>query len=212
MNEECKFKLELDDDGDWNFLLFMLGHKMPKCQYISLRSVPDDSFEVKQFLFNSFPDWVRDFNFNFSSGRKDITYYQKALVHIFPKVGQELNLYHLKINNKQLAELLCANKNNINWIGFIECKLSHHFDFGRNLNGANFKGLSLSGSKFSHSNDWENHPERFSNLIQALSRVDSLRQSMDRIWLSDSGLEEEFVRMILDNNGLGEVEIKRHSV
>lgn len=161
---------------------------------------------------NSFPEATRDFNFNFRSNRKDIDYYQKALENIFPKVTMELNLYNFKINNIQLGKLLIANKNGINWIGFIECKFENHIDFGDRIDGANFKGLSLSGSKFTNSNDWEHHPERFSNLIQALSKVRTVRESMDRIWLVDSGLEEDWIRNILDNHGLRNVEIKRHSV
>jgi len=212
INEEWKFKMVLNEEKDWKFFKFLLGHKMPNWKYLSLRAVPERSIEVKQFLLNSFPDWVRDFNFNFMSEKKDVAYYLEGLEHVFPKIEMELNLYHLKISNKELWKLLQANKNRINWIGFIECQLCHHFDFGRDLEGANFKGLSLSGSKFPDSNDWENHPERFSNLIQALGKVQSVREGMDRIWLSESGLEEEFVRNILDNHGLDRVEIKKHSL
>ncbi|CAI2368625.1 unnamed protein product [Moneuplotes crassus] len=212
IGEDFKLVLNMDQEKDWKFLKFLLGHKIPNCKYLSLRAIPERKLEVKQFLYNSFPDLVRDLNFNFMSNRKDITFYQKSLEHIFPKVGQELNLYHLIISNQQLCRLLMANTNSIMWIGFIECKLPDQFDFGNKINGANFRGLSLSGSKYQTSNHWENHPERFRYLIEALSRVNSVRQSMDRIWLVDSGIELASIRNTLDSNGFENVEIKRHSI
>ncbi|CAI2364307.1 unnamed protein product [Moneuplotes crassus] len=79
--------------------------------------------------------------------------------------------------------------------------------FPDSMENSNIRSLDFSFSGDSAHGDWGKDSSCFSNLMAGLAQVDTLRENLQTVFMCYCGMEEEEIKEILENCGLGNVYI-----
>ncbi|CAI2374143.1 unnamed protein product [Moneuplotes crassus] len=101
------------------------------------------------------------------------------LSRISCKVTKIVTLFQCKISQKYFANLLCAFRH-VKCINLNGCKLlySPKLSLENALKGCKIESISISGCSGIRTNNWEDHPERFYDLIDLFSTSEDLKKSL----------------------------------
>lgn len=88
--------------------------------------MPRESEEVKDFIYNSYPDNTQVMFFNNDSSFKEIDYYLNVMIETAPKVELTANIYYFLIDGIQFGQVLSAFKHVTDEIIFSSCKIVLH--------------------------------------------------------------------------------------
>jgi len=80
--------------------------------------------------------------------------------------------------------------------------------FGHKLNGAKFKTLDFSSSGKGSRSDWKANPDKFRNIIKALSVVPDVKSNLEQINVSYCEISKSEVEQILIDENLPNITIK----
>ena len=85
----------------------------------------------------------------------------------------------------------------------LDCK----FDFGDQLDSSNIQFFEISYSGNKDNGDWAVYPERFENLLEAISNSLPLRNSLKTLYIYDCGVSREKAEQVCKKDGLNELKI-----
>jgi hypothetical protein len=128
------------------------------------------------------------------------------LMQILPKVRKEIYFNNFQFSKSMLETVIIASSQTERLV-FDSCFFSVKggFDFS----GINYKTkyISFYNSKNEEVfNKWSKHPERFENIIKAISEC-GLSKSLETIDVKESGIEVPQAKAILAKHGVGHIEV-----
>ncbi|CAI2369923.1 unnamed protein product [Moneuplotes crassus] len=199
---------------DVEFMESMGDHIIPNYSGLCVDKINCQIPLVKKFIISSFPEEVDRFHLNFQGKLIDCEQISDLIIHTSFTGISELYLYSLKINQPQLQMLLHVICKNQKLLCLCYCKLSLDTvpALQHCLSGSKLQKLNLSYCGAPEYDDWGNHPERFFNLIEALSQCTDFKNDFKRIKLNKCGMTKQNVRKTLDKFGFQSIDILSHSV
>ncbi|CAI2359365.1 unnamed protein product [Moneuplotes crassus] len=204
---DCKSKQDVE------FMEAIKCQILPNLNDFRIDKIDLNLLFAKEFILSSFPQKVLRFHLNWEGEIIDIESMNEIIMYINLRIAEELHLYNFQIDQFQLKILLQAVCRNKISLGLSDCALK--FDSVPNLqycferSKINFIYLNYCGSP--ERCDWGNHPERFSNLIEALGQSEEMKQQLKTIYLSECKMPKESVRETLDKFCFDSVEIGNYS-
>ncbi|CAI2368760.1 unnamed protein product [Moneuplotes crassus] len=206
--------LSCGSECDVEFMESMGDHIIPNYKSLRIDKISCQISLAKKFIISSFPERVDKFHFNVKGKLIDCEQISDLIIHTSFTGLSELCLYSLKINQPQLQMLLqviCKNQTFLG-LGYSKLSLDSVPALQHCLSGSKLKILELFYCGGSECNDWGKYPERFSNLIRALSQSVDFKKNFQQIRLEKCGMTKQHVRETLDKFGFQSIDILSHSV
>ena len=85
----------------------------------------------------------------------------------------------------------------------LDCK----FDFGDQLDSSSIQNFDVYSCGDKDNGDWVAHPERFENLLEAISSSVALRNSLKTLYIGGCGVSKEKAEQVRKKYGLNELKI-----
>ncbi|CAI2369801.1 unnamed protein product [Moneuplotes crassus] len=209
-----KLILDCYKPQDINFMQCMGDNILPNFNHLSIRRIDENLNLVNNFVLSSFPQNVKGFSLNTNGKLIDCEPVMNLIIHTSSSVLQSMYLSNFIISQSQLKTLLQTTCKNQSELHFLHCQMM--LDSVPNLNyclrGSKIKALNFSNCGPSGYCDFENHPERFENLINALSQSSDFKKNFSAICLSRCGMAKLYVEDTLKKFEFQEVTIEKHSV
>ena len=182
--------------------------KLPPLRYYELNYIPEDSIEVKDFMRNSITNLDSYFFNLISNSQICINNYLECLKEIATKTTRTFCVCNSYITTNEFIEIVCSSKNTMN-VHFRDDTifLDEEFDFGNTMERWKIKYLGFFLSGESKRSDWVSHPNRFENLISAISRCLPLRKSWKVLGIGSCGISREFALSICSKFKLDDIEV-----
>ncbi|CAI2371822.1 unnamed protein product [Moneuplotes crassus] len=201
-------ELRMNRPGDMN-VITGLDKRLPDLKTFWIRHILRESQEeVKHCIAKYFPKTVREFSFNGASALESIDLYHSALLAAAPCVTKVVCLCNFKISQLQTIALLTAF-HKVTYFGFTYCIL--HIpsvaSFPDSVENSNIRRLDFNLSGNRAHGDWEKDSSCFNNLVAGLAQADTLRENLEEVGMWDCGMKKEEIKEILENCGLGHVNI-----
>ncbi|CAI2365065.1 unnamed protein product [Moneuplotes crassus] len=209
-----RFILEFDDEIDIEFVKSFGDNIVPNLENLEIDKIQENLEVAKEFLFSSFPQSVENFHLNFEGKMHNCHEIIDVLCYLNPRIMRSLCIYSFEINQIQMKRIFQIVKQSKTYFGFLNCKLELDTipDFGNSLDGSIIEILCFDFCGRPEYSDWKNHPERFTNLIEGLSRSAHFKQKIKQIELMECGMTKINVQTTLGKYGLEHVEILDHSI
>lgn len=207
IDENTYLELDLSVQKNVDFISNFLAHKLPDCYRIDIYNVPLRNQDVNKFLSKCLPS-MKIFKFNWNSEISGIRFYADSIMKAASKVSEEVYIYNFSMNQDQLTTIMSSFKHVSNWVCLIECEIitDQEPNFTEVLKDAQSRAISFYDSGLAQRSDWRTHTMRFVNIIKALGKVQDVRTNLREISLHETGLEEDYMRGVLDGAGLDRVE------
>ncbi|CAI2365089.1 unnamed protein product [Moneuplotes crassus] len=209
-----RFILEFDDEKDIGFVKCFGGKIVPNLESLAIDKIQENLEVAKGFLFSSFPLSVQNFQLNFGGRMHNCDEIIVVLCYLNPRIMRSLCIYNFEISQIQMKRIFQIPKQSKTYFGFRCCKLELDSipDFGNSLDCSIIEYLCFNGCGQPEYSDWKNHPKRFTNLIEGLSRSAHFKQEIKKIGLMECGMTKINVQTTLGKYGLEHVEILDHSI
>ncbi|CAI2372290.1 unnamed protein product [Moneuplotes crassus] len=152
---------------------------------------------------------VNEFAFIGTFGmKKNISKYFNSIMRLGHRVLKEVFFSGLKLNRHQLKRLLVSFKH-VQRFRVLLSKLCvpYVFDLSQALINTQIEKIHLRYCGDSESSYWENNPQGFINLIQSLATSDDLKLTLSEINISHCKISCDEAKQILQDNGLGSVQL-----
>ena len=205
---KSKLAFNLNEVRWMNLLKTLSKIKLPPLKYYELNYVPEDLIEVKDLMRNSITN-LDCYYFNLIS-QSQIWWskYLECLREVATKTTRTFCVCNSNITTNDFIEIICSSKNAINvHLRDDTILLDGEFDFGNNMERwkIQYIGFFLSGE--SNRSDWISYPNRFENIISAISRCLPLRKSLKVLGVGRCGINREFAQKILRKFMMDDIEL-----
>ncbi|CAI2371691.1 unnamed protein product [Moneuplotes crassus] len=204
----AELRLCMDSPGDMD-VIKGLDKRLPDLEWLEIRNIPRESQEeARHCIAKYFPKKVRGFCFNIDSALGSIDLYYSALLAAAPCVTRLVGLYNFKISQPQTVALLAAF-HKVTIFGFESCILQMPSvpSFPDSMENSIIRKLDFWSSGDSAHGDWRKDNLCFSNLMAGLAQVDAVRENLEKVWMHGCGMKKKEIKEILENCGLGHVDI-----
>ncbi|CAI2370096.1 unnamed protein product [Moneuplotes crassus] len=206
--------LNCGSECDVEFMESMGDHIIPNYKSLRIDKISCQISLAKKFIISSLPERVDKFHLNVNGNLIDCEQISDLIIHTSFTGISKLFLYSLKINQPQLQMLLqviCKNQTSL-CLGYSKLSLDSVPALQHCLSGSKLKILNLFYCGDSECNDWGKYPEKFSNLIGALSQSVDFKTNFQQIYLEKCGMTKQHVRKTLDKFRFQSIDISFHSV
>ena len=192
-----------------SLLRVLANFKLPITNQYALINVPVDSKFVRAFTANLSKNQNRFwFNWN-SSSKMESSKYIRELRIAAENTDDYFGVQNLTFSVEDFKSLVVSAKNvktlyiYTSWI-----PLDSKFDFGDQLDSSNIQTIYMNSSGNKDNGDWAAHPERFENLLEAISNSLALRNSLKIFYIADCGVSKEKAEQVCKKYGLNELKIE----
>ena len=179
INSGSSITFDCSKDSCMSLLRVLANFKLPITNDYTLTNVPADSKFVRAFAANLNKNQTAFyFNWNSSSKVESNKYIRELRLAADNTVGT-LGVWNLTFSAEDFKSLVASARHVKNlYIYYSSIPLDCKFDFGDQLDSCNIQYFDVyhSGNKFN--GDWAAHPERFENLLEAISNSVALRNSL----------------------------------
>ena len=189
-----------------SLLKVLANFKLPNTSSYQLNNVPADSKFVRSFAANLSKN-QNQFYFNWnSSGKVESSKYIKKLRLAAGSTVDHFGVWNLTFSNEDFKSLVVSAKKVKNlyiyysWIP-LDCK----FDFGDQLDSSNIQNFYMQNWGDTNNGDWAAHPERFENLLEAISKSLALKSSLKTLYIGECGVTKEKAEQMRKKYGLNEL-------
>ena len=191
-----------------SLLRVLANFKLPITSQFILNYVPADSKFVRAFAANLSKN-QKQFYFNYNSSSKvESSKYIRELRLAADNTVIQFGVYNLTFSVEDFKSLVVSARNVKNL--FIQnslIPLDSKFDFGDQLDSSNIQYFDVYHSGNKDNGDWAAHPERFENLLEAISNSVALRNSLKTFHIADCGVSKEKADQVCKKYGLNELQI-----
>ena len=208
INSSSGIKLDCSTDSCMSLLRVLSNFKLPITFYYQLDKVPVDSKFVRTFAANLSKN-LKQFYFNWSSNSKvESNKYIQELRLAAENTDDYFAVCNLIFSVEDFKSLVVSAKH-VKILYFqsslipLDCKI----DFGDQLDSCNIKNFYVHYSGNKANGDWAAHPERFENLLEAISNCLALRNSLKNLGILDCGVSKEKAEQMSKKYGLNELQI-----
>ena len=110
---------------------------------------------------------------------------------------------------KEEFEDILQSAKHIHTIQFDQCyiEIDSMCNFEDNLDGSTFKKLDFDDSGQSSKSNWNKDGREFKNIIEGLSKVESVKQNLEEIGLSQCNITKDLALKIIKNGGFDDVKV-----
>ena len=207
MNSESGIGLDCSKDSDMSLLKALANFKLPIISTFNLSNVPANSELVRAFVVK-----LRNIkNFSFyrpSNDRVMSSKYIRELRLAAENTTEILAIKGLIFTVEDFKSLVVSARHvkflsiSDSWIP-LDCK----FDFGDQLDSSEIQFLSMSGSGSLSCGNWGKNPQRFENLLKAISNSLPLRNSLNFVDITNCEVPMESVEQLRKKYGLNKLKI-----
>ena len=208
INSDSQINLNCNKDGCMSLLRVLANFKLPVTDYYSLDYVPADSKFVRAFAANLSKNQNR-FYFNWNSSSKvESNKYIRELRLAAENTVNDFGVCKLTFSVEDFKSLVVSARHVKNlYIRISSIPLDSKFDFGDQLDSSNIQQFDVYHSGSKDNGDWAVHPERFENLLEAISNSLALRNSLKTLHIGDCGVSKEKAEQMRKKYGLNELKI-----
>ena len=167
-----------------SLLRVLANFKLPITNYYLLDKVPADSKFVRAFAANLNKN-QKQFFFNWSSSSKvESSKYIRELRLAAENTADGFYAYNLTFSAEDFKNLVVSARHaKTLYIYYSSIPLDSKFDFGDQLDSCNIQYFNVYHSGNTNNGDWAAHPERFENLLEAISNSVALRNSLKILYI-----------------------------
>ena len=110
---------------------------------------------------------------------------------------------------KEEFEDILQSAKHMHTIQFDYCYIEIDSDcnFGDTLDGSTFKKLDFDDSGQSSYSNWNKDGREFKNIIEGLSKVESVKQNLEEIYLGGCNITKDLALKIVKNGGFDDVKV-----
>ena len=191
-----------------SLLRVLANFKLPITNYYLLNNVPADSKFVRAFASNLSKN-QSIFYFNWGSNSKvESSKYIRELRLAADNTTDIFGVYNLTFSVEDFKSLVVSARHiknlyiQISWIP-LDCK----FDFGDQLDSSDIQTIYVQSCGSAANGDWAAYPERFENLLEAISNSLALRNSLKTLDINGCGVTKEKAEQMRKKYGLNELSI-----
>ncbi|CAI2367437.1 unnamed protein product [Moneuplotes crassus] len=212
--KDFKIRLDLSDSRDYDFMAAVQDQILPDFSHLRIDNVGKDFYFFKDFIFFNFPQNIGCLYLNLGSKMCDAEAISDIIIHVSPRISRAFYIGSCDIKLPQMKNILQICKRNQRIIGLLKCKLELDTvpDLEYCLSNSEIREIHLDFCGGQDYCDWENHPERFSNLIEAFSMCTDFKCNLKKMCLGGCGMTEEHYKKILTNFGFNIIKISDHFV
>ena len=175
-----------------SLLRVLANFKLPITNQYILSNVPADSKFVRAFSSNLSKN-QKQFYFNWTSSSKvESSKYIRELRLAAENTADGFYAYNLTFSVEDFKSLVVSAKHVKrlyiygSWIP-LDCKI----DFDDQLDSSDIQTIYVQSCGNKANGDWAAHPERFENLLEAISNSLALRNSLKTLYIGDCGVSKE---------------------
>ena len=191
-----------------SLLRVLANFKLPITNYYMLSNVPADSKFVRAFAANLSKN-QKQFYFNWcSSSKVESSKYIRELRLAADNTDNYFGVWNLTFLVEDFKSLVISARHvktvsiYSSWIP-LDCK----FDFGDQLDSSSIQTIYVQSCGNKANGDWAAHPERFENLLEAISKSLALRNSLKTLDINGCGVSREKAEQMCKKYGLNELKI-----
>ena len=191
-----------------SLLRVLANFKLPITNYYYLNYVPADSKFVRAFSSNLSKN-QKQFYFNWgSSSKAESSKYIRELRLAAENTADYFYVQSLTFSVEDFKSLVVSGRHVKNlYIRTSLIPLDSKFDFGYQLDSSSIQNLNMQHSGNTANGDWAAHPERFENLLEAISNSLALRNSLKTLYIGGCGVSKEKAEQVCKKYGLNELSI-----
>ena len=191
-----------------SLLRVLANFKLPITSYYYLNYVPADSKFVKAFAANLSKN-QKQFYFNWNSSSKvESSKYIRELRIAADNTVDYFGVQNLTFSVEDFKSLVVSARHvKTLYIYYSSIPLDCKFDFGDQLDSSDIQNLSVYQSGNTANGNWAAHPERFENLLEAISNSLALRNSLKTLHINGCGVSRENAEQVRKKYGLNELSI-----
>ena len=208
INSSSSITLDCSKDSCMSLLRVLANFKLPITNYYRLDKVPADSKFVRAFTANLSKN-QKQFYFNWNSSSKvESSKYIRELRLAADNTVNDFGVCNLTFSVEDFKSLVVSVKHVKSlFIRNSLIPLDSKFDFGDQLDSSNIQYFDVYQSGNKDNGDWAAHPERFENLLEAISNSLALRNSLKTLGITDCGVSKEKAEQVCKKYGLNELKI-----
>ena len=160
--------------------------------WISKKSVLKNFRKLSKNIFKNLELWILDRFYH-----QRISYLIPDLCRVLPKILDKIEFESLILLKRDLQHIF---NNSLNWqeLRILNCKLEFEDITITWKTKSNIKTLDLVKSGTKDNSNWEEYPERFGNLMKAVSES-GIKESLKEIYIDFCGVTRERVISILES-------------
>ena len=180
--------------------------KLPITNEYQLDNVPADSKFVRAFAANLSKNQNK-FYFNYNSSSKvESSKYIRELRLAADNTTDTFGVYNLTFSVEDFKSLVVSARHVKKlFVVYSLIPLDCKFDFGDQLDSSNIQYFNVKSCGNTANGDWAAHPERFENLLEAISNCLALRNSLKILHIYDCGVSREKAEQMCKKYGLNEL-------
>ena len=192
INSGSTINLDCSKDSCMSLLRVLANFKLPVTYYYSLDYVPADSKFVRAFAAN-LNKTQKQFYFNYNSSSKvESSKYIRELRLAADNTADGFYVKNLTFSIEDFKSLVVSARHvKTLSIQISSIPLDCKFDFGDQLDSSNIQFIEMSYSGNTNNGDWAVHPERFENLLEAISNSLALKNSLKTLHIGGCGVSKE---------------------
>ena len=205
INSTSSINLDCSKDSCMSLLRVLANFKLPITDCCQLDKVPADSKFVRAFAANLSKNQRFFFNWN-SSSKVESSKYIRELRLAADNTVNDFGVCNLTFSVEDFKSLVVSAKHvkrlyiYDSWIP-LDCKI----DFGDQLDSSDIQTIYVQSCGNKANGDWAAHPERFENLLEAISNSLPLRNSLKTLYIGDCGVSKEKAEQVRKKYGLNEL-------
>ena len=208
INSTSNINLDCSKDSCMSLLRALANFKLPITNYYSLDYVPVDSEFVRAFAANLSKNQSQ-FYFNWNSNSKvESSKYIRELRLSADSTADYFGVQNLIFSVEDFKSLVASARHvKTLYIRSSLIPLDCKFDFRDQLDSSNIQYFDLQYSGNADNGDWAVHPERFENLLEAISNSLALRNSLKTLCIGSCGVTKVKAEQMRKKYGLNELQI-----
>ena len=209
INSGSSIRLDCSTDSCMSLLRVLANFKLPITSQYILSNVPADSKFVRAFSSNLSKN-QKQFYFNYNSSSKmESSKYIRELRLAAENTADYFGVQNLTFTVEDFKSLVVSARNvKTLYIYNSSIPLDSKFDFGDQLDSSDIQNLNVQSCGNTANGDWAVHPERFENLLEAISNSLALRNSLKTLYIADYGVSKEKAEQVCKKYGLNELSIE----
>ncbi|CAI2361883.1 unnamed protein product [Moneuplotes crassus] len=167
---------------------------------------------ITKFVENSLSEHIKHFRFSIGNGScPSISAYMGSLQKTLPLIPDKVELVHWSITKQEFEDLMASCQHS-KYVYFCACKIltDSGIDFGDRLDQASFTTIDFNYTGHSSYDNWsKNGFVKFKNIVKGFAKVESIKNRPIDIHLGDCGISKSQAEIILQENGLTKMNVKR---